>query len=314
MHIVVGAIFVVLGATCVAYLWAGGSVLEREPPLLALGVLLIALAAGLGGRSRAAALLARAALGAGLVAIGWIATRYLSFGGLHDTDELIRRVQLLGLAVLAAAVVFLFILVRHVPYPRDFRTIDLVPLAGLAAALALGVAWFVGDDTRLRPCRLGNDLACDVVATHLIESAERAPAAPELLRTAMEKVVFFEWRLGEMAAELAAAQSRASAAGGVRHPALRGGKRRPARRPIRHGQGGVPPRLRRGPQLVRARRAGAIAGVDAGRARAPRATPVARPRGRQAVTYRGITSVVKSSSERIACAWVRSPHWKEHTK
>src|SRR3989449_2922470 len=178
MHIVVGAIFVVLGATCVAYLWAGGSVLEREPPLLALGVLLIALAAGLGGRSRAAALLARAALGAGLVAIGWIATRYLSFGGLHDTDELIRRVPLLGLAVLAAAVVFLFILVRHVPYPRDFRTIDLVPLAGLAAALALGVAWFVGDDTRLRPCRLGNDLACDVVATHLIESAERAPAAP----------------------------------------------------------------------------------------------------------------------------------------
>jgi len=41
---------------------------------------------------------------------------------------------------------------------------------------------------------------------------ERAPAAPELLRAAMEKVVFFEWRLGEMAAELAAAQSRAAAA------------------------------------------------------------------------------------------------------
>ena len=41
---------------------------------------------------------------------------------------------------------------------------------------------------------------------------ERALAAPELLRAAMEKVVFFEWRLGEMAAELAAAQSRAAAA------------------------------------------------------------------------------------------------------
>ena len=41
---------------------------------------------------------------------------------------------------------------------------------------------------------------------------ERAPAAPELLRAAMEKVVFFEWRLGEMSAELAAAQSRAAAA------------------------------------------------------------------------------------------------------
>ena len=42
--------------------------------------------------------------------------------------------------------------------------------------------------------------------------SERAPAAPELLRAAMEKVVFFEWRLGEMAAELAAAQARAEAA------------------------------------------------------------------------------------------------------
>jgi len=42
--------------------------------------------------------------------------------------------------------------------------------------------------------------------------SERAPAAPDLLRAALEKVVFFEWRLGEMAAELAAAQSRAASA------------------------------------------------------------------------------------------------------
>ena len=42
--------------------------------------------------------------------------------------------------------------------------------------------------------------------------SERAPTAPELLHAAMEKVVFFEWRVGELAAELAAAQSRASAA------------------------------------------------------------------------------------------------------
>jgi HEAT repeats len=41
---------------------------------------------------------------------------------------------------------------------------------------------------------------------------ERAAAAPELLRAAIEKVVFFEWRLGEMAGELAAAQARAEAA------------------------------------------------------------------------------------------------------
>ena len=40
----------------------------------------------------------------------------------------------------------------------------------------------------------------------------RAPSAPELLRAAMEKVVFFEWRLGELSAELAAAQARAAAA------------------------------------------------------------------------------------------------------
>ena len=40
---------------------------------------------------------------------------------------------------------------------------------------------------------------------------ERAPAAPELLRAAMEKVVFFEWRLGEMASELAAAQAEGGA-------------------------------------------------------------------------------------------------------
>ena len=50
--------------------------------------------------------------------------------------------------------------------------------------------------------------------------AERAPAAPapgaptppELLRAALEKIVFFEWRLSELAAELSAAQSRCASA------------------------------------------------------------------------------------------------------
>jgi hypothetical protein len=38
------------------------------------------------------------------------------------------------------------------------------------------------------------------------------PAPTELLKAALEKIVFFEWRLGELAAELAAAQSRAASA------------------------------------------------------------------------------------------------------
>ena len=39
-----------------------------------------------------------------------------------------------------------------------------------------------------------------------------APGASELLRAALEKIVFFEWRLGELSAELAGAQTRAAAA------------------------------------------------------------------------------------------------------
>src|SRR5437879_3647900 len=77
MHMFVGAIFLMLGGACVAYLWAGGSIFEREPPLL-----------------------------------------------------------------------------------------------------AFGVVWLVGDGSRLRPCRLGVDAACDIIATRLLESAERAPTAP----------------------------------------------------------------------------------------------------------------------------------------
>ncbi len=43
-------------------------------------------------------------------------------------------------------------------------------------------------------------------------SAPGAPGAAELLRAALEKIVFFEWRLAELTAELAAAQSRCAAA------------------------------------------------------------------------------------------------------
>jgi hypothetical protein len=179
VNVLVGAIFCLLGAACVAYLWAGGSVLEREPPLLALGVLLIVLGAGLAGRSRAAALLVRAGLGAGLVALGWTATKYVTFRGLDTTDDVLGRVHLLGIALAATAVVAFFILMRRVPYaPVVFRGMDLLSLAGVAVALTLGIVWLVGDDARLRPCRMGNDTACDVVATRLLESAERAPGTP----------------------------------------------------------------------------------------------------------------------------------------
>ena len=178
MHGVVGTIFFLLGGACVAYLWAGGSALERESPLLALGVLLIALAAGLAGRARAAALLVRAGLGAGVVALGWTATRYVTFRGLGTTDDVLGRVYLLGIALAVTAVVTFFMLVRHVPHGPVFRGIDLLSLAGVAVALTLGVVWLVGDDARLRPCRLGDDTACDVVATRLLESAERAPGTP----------------------------------------------------------------------------------------------------------------------------------------
>ncbi|HXN81993.1 MAG TPA: hypothetical protein VN883_05910, partial [Myxococcales bacterium] len=44
------------------------------------------------------------------------------------------------------------------------------------------------------------------------DSAGSAPGATELLRATLEKVVFFEWRVRELTAELAAAEARANAA------------------------------------------------------------------------------------------------------
>jgi hypothetical protein len=43
------------------------------------------------------------------------------------------------------------------------------------------------------------------------QNAANAPSAADLLRATLEKVVFFEWRVRELSAELAAAQSRAAA-------------------------------------------------------------------------------------------------------
>ena len=50
-------------------------------------------------------------------------------------------------------------------------------------------------------------------AIHVADELPQRSASPspaELLRAALEKIVFFEWRLGEIAAELAAAQTRAA--------------------------------------------------------------------------------------------------------
>ena len=88
MHVVVGSMFIALGATCIGYLWAGGPPFEREPPLFVLGVSLIFLSAGLAGRLRAPALLARAGVGAGLVGIAWTATRYLAGIEIESADTI----------------------------------------------------------------------------------------------------------------------------------------------------------------------------------------------------------------------------------
>src|SRR5215469_2512691 len=129
MQIAVGLIFILLGATCIGYLWAGGSVFDREPPLLVLGVLLIGLTAALAGRARAAGLLARAAFGAAIVAIAWLAFRYLTFEPHNSTDVLIRRLYLVDIAVLVVGIIALFVFVRRAPPTRKYRVVDVLPLA-----------------------------------------------------------------------------------------------------------------------------------------------------------------------------------------
>jgi len=49
MHLPAGVILVLVGTGCIAYTAAGAAVLDREPPFVALGVLLIAHGVGLWG-------------------------------------------------------------------------------------------------------------------------------------------------------------------------------------------------------------------------------------------------------------------------
>jgi hypothetical protein len=180
MHLFVGSLLGLAGLACLRYVWVGAPAFEREPPFLALGVLLIGIGAGLGVRARTAHLLARAGLGAGLLAIVVIIARlYLPSGARdHPDDRLVAHFYLFGFALAAAGVVVLLLLLRRARSASAFGAIDLVPLGGLAAALVLGLVWLVADDARLRPCRNGNEQACGVIATTLLESAERAPSAP----------------------------------------------------------------------------------------------------------------------------------------
>ena len=179
MHVLVGALFLVAGLACLGYVCAGTSAFEREPPLLALGILIAGIGAGLILRTRAAHLFARAALGIVVLAVAVKAARLYAGGGapVYADERLVAHVSLLGFALAVAGAVVVFLLLRRARSAADFGRLDLVPLGGLAAAVVLGSAWFVADDARLRPCRSGSDEACGAVAVALLESAERAPGA-----------------------------------------------------------------------------------------------------------------------------------------
>ena len=171
MHLVVGALFVVAGLSCLGYI-------DREPPFLALGILLTGIGAGLALRARAAQLLARIGLGVLILALAVMAVRLYAAAPAYPDERLVAHVYVFGFALAAAGSVIVFLLLRRARRVADFGRLDLVPLGGLAAAVVLGGLWLFGGDARLRPCRNGSEEACGAVAVSLLESAERTPAAP----------------------------------------------------------------------------------------------------------------------------------------
>src|SRR5258705_12979427 len=119
MHLFVGALLVLGGLGCLRYVVAGETAFEREPPFLALSVLLIGIGTGLALRARAALLLTQVALGGTLLVIATRALR-LYVGGPRDTpdDSLVALVYLFGFALAAARFVVLFLLLlRSLPRP-----------------------------------------------------------------------------------------------------------------------------------------------------------------------------------------------------
>src|SRR2546429_2888457 len=157
MHIMAGAILALVGAGAVAYIARGASAFAREPPFLAVGVMLVTIGIGMCGRSRAAGLVARIGIAATLLMTGWIIVTGWFTSGPASTDEgLVRYFQLLGFAIAAAVLAAVFLLVRRAPRRARFGPIDIVPVAGLAAALPPRMVWLLGGDTHLRPRRLGD--------------------------------------------------------------------------------------------------------------------------------------------------------------
>jgi len=158
MRVVLGIVLVLAGLSTIRSVW-GGETSASPEPLLALGALMIGLGVGVALRSRAAHLLTQVAAGLGILAFVWRAVAlYGGPGAPRDADDaLLAHGRLLGYALGAAGLALGWYLLRRARSATGFGGVDLVPAAGLAAALVLGVVWLVGDDARLRPCRQGND-------------------------------------------------------------------------------------------------------------------------------------------------------------
>jgi hypothetical protein len=177
MHLVLGIFVVFAGLATLRSVWGGEQSAGPEPPLLALGALMIGIGAGVALRSRAAHLLAQAGAGIGILAVVVRAVSlYLGPHAPQDADEALgAHARLLGFALAAAGLALAWRLLRNARHAPGWSGIDLVPAAGIVAALVLVVVWAATDDARLRPCRQGSDEACSAVAAGLLASAERAP-------------------------------------------------------------------------------------------------------------------------------------------
>jgi hypothetical protein len=180
MRVILGVVLVLAGLSTIRSVWGGEASASPEPPLLALGALLIGLGVGVALRSRAAHLLAQVAAGLGILGLIWRAVAlYAGPGAPRDADDaLLAHGRLLGYALGAAGLALGWYLLRRARPTAGFGGVDLVPAAGLVAALVLGIVWWVGDDARLRPCRQGNDEACVALAATLLAASERAPTTP----------------------------------------------------------------------------------------------------------------------------------------
>src|SRR5437660_2447046 len=166
MHIIAGAILALVGAGAVAYIARGASAFAREPPFLAVGVMLVTIGIGMCGRSRAAGLVARIGIAAALLMIGWIiVTGWLTSGPASTDEGLVRYFQLLGFAIAAAVLAAVFLLVRRAPRRARFRPTGIVPVGGLGAARTLGIIWPLGQNPALGAWATGGRRAREPVPT-----------------------------------------------------------------------------------------------------------------------------------------------------